>query len=269
MRFLQSIEIIPYETALNFTAVFEEQVDFRRVYTLPFNTLVGVTNDGETQEESSIEDCNTHEKWIRRKGYLYFTPCGQPVLYTTHSALRYIAVHFNLELCPGIDVFAGMKNWIIEHSPGEVAALTKAFHIPDRLHSLSCIREICLRFCNRHWPEHYDGDYLRQRRFEKVLTYVRTHATAETTVRELATMMNLRQETFSHEFSEVFRKPPKDFLQNELAAKAASLLMHREYNVKEVAALLDFSSEYYFSKFFKRQIGCAPSEYRKRMLWHP
>ncbi|UKI34285.1 MAG: helix-turn-helix domain-containing protein [Lentisphaeria bacterium] len=38
-------------------------------------------------------------------------------------------------------------------------------------------------------------------------------------------------------------------------------------NVKEVAGALGFSSEFYFSKFFKRLSGMSPSEYRRRSHW--
>ena len=255
----------PQETALNFVAIFEERVDFTRVFTLPYNTLVGVIAD-EGQEDSVIENCDTQEKWIRRKGYLYFTPPNLPVRYTSRSNLHYVAIHFNFELCPGVDIFSGMKHWIIEHSPDEVAELFAVFHLEDRVRSLSGIKEFCLRFCNRHWPNGYEYDFQKQQRFLPVLQYVREKATAVIEVRELAKMMNLRPETFCREFTLVFKQPPKTFIQRELAMKATYLLRQQNYHVKEVAEMLGFSSEFYFSKFFKRQIGISPSSYRRRTL---
>jgi len=252
---------VPQEPALNFVAIFEERVEFTRIFTLPCNTLVGIMDDG-NREESVIENCDTHEKWVRRKGFLYFTPPDLPVLYTSRTNLHYVAVHFNLEVYPGIDIFSGMKRWIVEYSPDEVAELFDRFHLADRIHSLSCIREFCLRFCNRHWPEDGGMDFLKRQRFLPVLNYVREKATASTGVGELAEMMHLRPETFCREFTLAFRQPPKTFLQKELAVKAAYLLRQRDYRVKEVAAMLNFSSEFYFSKFFKRQTGISPRFYR-------
>jgi AraC-like DNA-binding protein len=255
----------PQEPLLNFVAIFAERTNFTRIYTLPYNTLVGIMEDGGSSD-SIIENCNTHETWIRRQGYLYFTPANLPVLYTSRHNLHYIAIHFNFELYPGVDLFSGMKNWIIEYSPDEVTELFSMFKLKDRLHSLSRIREFCLRFCNRHWPDKYEYNSPKKQKFMPVLTFIREKATAATEVRELAAMMNLRPETFSREFSSVFMQSPKTFLQRELAMKASYLLQQQNYYVKEVAELLEFSSEFYFSKFFKRQIGVSPSVYRNKMM---
>ena len=255
----------PQEAAINFVAIFEERVEFTRIFTLPYNTLVGIMEDDE-QEDSSIENRDSHEKWIRRKNYLYFTPPNLPVLYTSRLNLHYVAVHFNFELCPGVDIFSGMKHWIIEYSPEEVAELFAAFHLEDRIRSLSRLKEFCLRFCNRHWPSKCEYDFHKQQRFLPVLQYVREKATAETEVRNLAAMMNLRPETFCREFTLAFKQSPKTFIQRELTMKATYLLHQQNYHVKEVSEMLGFSSEFYFSKFFKRRIGVSPSVYRTKII---
>lgn len=252
-----------FEPSLEFVAIFEECTDYRKIYTLPFNTLVGILDVGEG-EPSTMEDRNTHEVRVMRRNDLFFTPVNQPVLYTLHSP-RVIAVHFNLNACPGFDIYQESRNWIWESASGEVAELERAFRIPDRLHSLSCLKEFCLRFCNRHWPETPDPGFMEKRmRYGKVLAFVRAGVTAKTTVGELAERMKMRPDVFSREFSALFQRTPKNFLEDELAARASTLLMNSNRNVKEIAAVLGFSSEFYFSKFFKRRIGCPPSEYARR-----
>ena len=252
-----------FEPSLEFVAIFEECTDYRKIYTLPFNTLVGIL-DVDGKEPSTLEDRNTHEVRIMRRNDLFFTPVNQPVLYTLHSP-RAIALHFNLNVCPGFDLYQESRNWIWESAPEEVAALERAFRIPDRLHSLSCLKEFCLRFCNRHWPENVgDHDEERRRHYGKILEFVRTGITAQVTVQDLAAKMNMRLDVFSREFSALFRRTPKNFLEDALAAKASALLMNSNRSVKEIAAALGFSSEFYFSKFFKRRIGCPPSEYPRK-----
>ncbi|MFA5204923.1 MAG: helix-turn-helix transcriptional regulator [Lentisphaeria bacterium] len=258
-------DFAPQEAELQFVAIFEERIDFTRVFTLPYNTLVGVMED-DGSDASRIEHCTTHETWIRRQGYLYFTPPNLPVLYTSRSNLHYVAVHFRFELCPGVDIFSGLDHWLIDYSPAEVAELFALFRLNDRVRSLSGLKEFCLRFCNRHWPAGCEYDFHRQQRFLPVLREIRESATAATTVRELAARLNLRPEVFCREFTAVFRQSPKTFLQRELATKAAFLLRQRNCRVKEAAEQLGFSSEFYFSKFFKRQTGISPSTYRH---WTP
>ena len=43
-----------------------------------------------------------------------------------------------------------------------------------------------------------------------------------------------------------------------------NLLTDSNKTVKEIADYLRFSSEYYFSNFFKEKVGVSPREYRKR-----
>lgn len=254
---------VPGSLEVTFKAVFEERSDFHRSYTLPFNTLVAVLDDG-GDDSAIIENGLTHEVHCRRKGDIYFTPVNLPVIYHSVFSLHFIALHFHLNLLPGLDVYQGTRNWIIEHSPSEVEAIEHAFRLPGLLHSLVALKECCLHFCTRHWPEKIDWDFFRIQKFQPVLTYVQEKVNAQTKVTDLAALMNMRNETFSREFSRLFHYTASDFMQDELIKKAVNLLTITGCSVKETAAALKFSDEFYFSKFFKRRIGCSPSEYRRR-----
>jgi AraC-like DNA-binding protein len=45
--------------------------------------------------------------------------------------------------------------------------------------------------------------------------------------------------------------------------KAAELLEQKDASIKEVAYSLGFEDQYYFSRFFKKKTGVAPSAWRK------
>lgn len=247
---------------VSFVAVFEEKVDFRRIFQLPYNLLVGILEDGGLNN-SPIYDI-TNKKWhSRRKDWLYFNPCNQNIMYETHPNLHYIAIHFKLELYPGIDLFRSKKHWIFEYAPDEVRRLEAAFRTQDPLLRFSRLKEFCLRYCNRHWPEDAGKD-VQGERFEKVLNYVRAHVLATTTVNELAAIMNMRPETFSREFSSTFGISPKEHLQNVLTSHAITLLSQPNLSIKKISQALGFSSEFYFSKFFKRRTGTSPANSRSR-----
>ena len=248
------------ELKLTFKAVFEERSDFHRVYTLPFNTLVAVLDDGGT-DSGIMENGLTHEIYHRRKGDLYFTPVNLPVIYHNVSSLHFIAIHFHLTLM-GLDIFQTSNDWILEHSPEETKAIELAFRLPDQFHSLAALKECCLRFCLRYWPQNFDLNFAKVQRFQPLLDFIRNQATAKTKVSDLARFIKMRNEIFSREFSQAFHRTACDFLQHELTMKAISMLTISGFSVKETAQLLDFSNEFYFSKFFKRRIGCSPSEYR-------
>ncbi len=249
---------------VSFIAVFEEKVDFRRIYQLPCNLLVGILDDG-GMNNSPIYDIVNQEWHDREKGQLYFNPCNQKIMYETHPNLHYIAIHFRLELYPGIDLFQDEKHWIFEYAPDEVKRLEVAFRTQNPLLRFSRLKEFCLHYCNRHWPENTVQNWQCER-FEKVLNYMKTHVAATTTVNELAAMMDIRPETFSREFSLAFGISPKDYLQNLLTSHAITLLQQPNLSIKKISKTLGFSSEFYFSKFFKRRTGSSPANSRFRQV---
>ena len=115
-----------------------------------------------------------------------------------------------------------------------------------------------------HWPRSYAPDLGARRFFEPVMRYIREQVSAETQIEDLAGMLGCSGDLFSRRFHAVFGESPKKYLQKELFFRAALLLVDPGMNVKEVAGALGFSSEFYFSKFFKRLSGMSPSEYRRR-----
>ena len=248
--------------SFRFVAIFEERVEYKRIYTLPFNTLTAVIDDGGS-DGAVIENLRTGETLPRRRGDLISTPVNLPMLIHANMTLHTLSVHFKYELYPGMDIFDACRECIAEHDPAAVAELERVFRIPDTLRSLSAIQEFVLRYCNSHWPERVT-DNAALRRFRPVMDFVRGGVTAQTTVEQLADMMSMRLDAFSREFTAVFRKNAKDFIQDELILKATTLLTRPDGSVRDTADRLGFSSQFYFSKFFKRRIGCPPSLYRQR-----
>lgn len=129
---------------------------------------------------------------------------------------------------------------------------------------LSRCQEFALHFCHRHWPKQYAFEVEPIRRFSDVLEYIRSVADARIEIGELARIMHLPESTFCRTFHEVFKIPPKTFLQRELLSKSLRLLMMPDITVKEATKQLKFSSEFYFSHFFKCLSGQSPKQYQEK-----
>ena len=56
---------------------------------------------------------------------------------------------------------------------------------------------------------------------------------------------------------------PYNYLQKLRCSYACRYLNNTEHSIKELASLLGFKDEFYFSNWFKKQMGCAPSFYRQ------
>lgn len=57
--------------------------------------------------------------------------------------------------------------------------------------------------------------------------------------------------------------PAGEVIRNRIALEAKRLLINRELSVAEIADQLNFADNSYFTKFFKKQAGVTPEEFRK------
>ena len=63
-------------------------------------------------------------------------------------------------------------------------------------------------------------------------------------------------------FSQAFQTTPYEYLMNRKIETAKRLLLYSRLSIKEIAARLSFSDQYYFSNYFKRKTGASPRCYR-------
>ena len=62
-------------------------------------------------------------------------------------------------------------------------------------------------------------------------------------------------------------RPPRKVKNEELLRRAEIMLTHSTLNISEIAARLEFSSIYAFSRFFKKHRNVSPSEFRINPEW--
>ena len=100
--------------------------------------------------------------------------------------------------------------------------------------------------------------------FASLADHLKIHATARTRVEEMATFCSMKTDSFIKHFTRTTGRPPGKFLAGILTEKAISLLSDGNHSIKTVAYALEFCNEFYFSRFFKKQTGLAPSDYQSR-----
>jgi AraC family transcriptional activator of pobA len=59
--------------------------------------------------------------------------------------------------------------------------------------------------------------------------------------------------------------PAGEVIRNRIALEAKRLLINRELAIAEIADQLNFADNSYFTKFFKKQAGLTPEEFRKHL----
>jgi AraC-like DNA-binding protein len=82
------------------------------------------------------------------------------------------------------------------------------------------------------------------------------------TVAELSSELCVSPSHLRHIFSQYSDHAPKDLISRVRLEHAMNLLANPSLNIQEIAYACGFSSPYYFSRFFKKEMGAPPSQIR-------
>jgi len=100
---------------------------------------------------------------------------------------------------------------------------------------------------------------------QAVERFVRDHIAESLRVEDLAAHMKMSLPTFARIYPRFARETPCRTIRRLKMAAAKNLLLANDLSVKECALQLGFSSEFHFSRTFKRIEGHAPSHYVKAL----
>ena len=97
--------------------------------------------------------------------------------------------------------------------------------------------------------------------------YIHEHFADHTiSVETLSTLCGMSDTYFRQLFVARFNETPLKYINNMRLVRAKELLQSGYHTVEEIAELCGFNNIHYFSLFFKREMGCPPSAYRKMVL---
>jgi AraC family transcriptional regulator of arabinose operon len=99
----------------------------------------------------------------------------------------------------------------------------------------------------------------------RVIAYVIKNLERQHSIAELARLAKLSPSRFSHRFKSETGEAVISYLIRLRLQKAAALLEFEGKTVKEAAAASGFTSQFYFSRQFKRWYMLSPSEYKRNV----
>jgi AraC-like DNA-binding protein len=236
-----------------------------RGHRMPVNRLLFICQE-DAVGGSSIRDCDGGIAARMRAGHLYFIPCNHAVDLDLAPDLSFVSLQFHLDLFYGFDIMEAHARLETLEAPALVAELRDLMERETELGTLYRVNEIIYGLCARWAPSEAGGIQERlakRRRYGRILDFVRKSGDAATTVAMLAGMSGMRRDVFSRRFARDMGIPPKDFISDTLTRKASEMLLMPGISVGKVAEELHFSSEFYFSHFFKRHTGMSPREYQR------
>lgn len=102
-------------------------------------------------------------------------------------------------------------------------------------------------------------------RIEVSLRYMMENLNQPMKVPALSAMVGLSESSFFALFKSATGLTPIDFLIRTRMQRAGELLAETTLQIKQIAAMLGYDDQFYFSRLFKSVHGVAPREYRTRL----
>jgi AraC family transcriptional regulator, transcriptional activator of pobA len=81
-------------------------------------------------------------------------------------------------------------------------------------------------------------------------------------VEDYAQMLNISANHLSQTIKETTGNTPKSYITKRRLEEAKYLLLYTKNDIAEISFHLHFSEPTHFSKFFKKEIGQSPQEFR-------
>lgn len=118
--------------------------------------------------------------------------------------------------------------------------------------------------CNRKLPP---AKISAEELVDEIEAYIREHIAEDNSIIQICSRFTISQPYLSKIFKKYNGCTYNDFLVHLKIEEAKRMLEQKEgYLIGDIANLLGFSDQFYFSKVFKNATGCTPREYRKQRL---
>lgn len=102
-------------------------------------------------------------------------------------------------------------------------------------------------------------------RIRTILLFIENNYDRELTLNEIANQIHVCKNECCRIFKSYMHQSLFEFILEYRIEKSIGLLMDGSYSISEISLMSGFNDSNYFSRVFKKQKGCSPLQYRKKM----
>lgn len=132
--------------------------------------------------------------------------------------------------------------------------------------NIEVLLNYCMRFYERQFITREDMNNDALARFERLLDDYWDSGTAKQhglpTVKYFADKICLSPNYFGDLVKSETGKTAQEYIQLKIVEMAKNAMLSSDLNTKQIADMLGFQQPQHFLRFFKREVGCTPKEYR-------
>ncbi len=103
-------------------------------------------------------------------------------------------------------------------------------------------------------------------RLQQTLDFISANYASPFSLRELAAQASLSERQFLRVFKNAYGLTPTEYIGKLRIERARDILLETDCPITTIAMECGFSDSSYFAKYFKKLVGCSPTEYRKHIL---
>ncbi|MBS6444686.1 MAG: AraC family transcriptional regulator [Ruminococcus sp.] len=119
-----------------------------------------------------------------------------------------------------------------------------------------------IKFTKRMYSINNNKIYSKQ--IVKAIDYISDHLHSKIRVEDIADYLNLSVAYLSRLFKSEVGIVLSEYINIKKVESASSMLQYSKFNDLEISEMLEFSSQSYFIKVFKKYTGMTPKEYKSR-----
>ncbi|MBL8994045.1 MAG: helix-turn-helix domain-containing protein [Spirochaetia bacterium] len=202
-------------------------------------------------------------------GHAYLLPLHQVYYLKAEKAFEKFYLHFRLEPWPGKDLFENPTEQLpLERKDARVAELiarAKRGGIDDLLvfkGQVYLLLEDFVKKSRFRFQSESAKSLLAAEKYRPFFAEVESRPFNEIVFSKIADRMQISLPVLSRNFRKDTGKTLKEFLHLHFARRAQDELLLTSKKVREISHDLGFSDEYYFSRFFKKEVDLSPQQYR-------
>ncbi len=201
------------------------------------------------------------QEMVLQPGLIYFFPSNLTfdADYRQGFSQYYIHVYYsdglNIPLFSDLNSIKIIDNKLLYQNICQNSAGISTPHLLNNLLSLALI------LLEGNY-ESLSGNMQKFKDFSELLKFLDRTPMIEHTIANLAMLYSVSQEALSKRFRRKTGITLKKFLLEQKLQKIQELLLNRNYRIDEIAYQTGFSSPQYLHRFFKKNMGCTPVEYR-------
>lgn len=128
-------------------------------------------------------------------------------------------------------------------------------------HILSDVYKLLANYEKLYTKKYHSKDI----RIQQAKEYINLHFKEKDCVINAAEEYGVTPRRFNDLFKQHFNLPPNQYIIHYKINLAKRLLLSKELSITEISVACGFDNVYYFSKIFKKVVGCTASEYRNKL----